>query len=77
MDNTYFFDKHEQIFNHDFHKMNSDINSDIFRGNNYIESLLISWEKTVFPNGENSVFSTCGKTGKKFNNNNYWHCELC
>jgi hypothetical protein len=71
------YDKHQSIFSSEDDKMSAIINSDAPLGHGYIESILISWDLSVYEDQYNRDTMICGKSGKKFNTNLHWHCDLC
>jgi hypothetical protein len=74
----YIFRKHASFFVADKYKINSALNKEFFSTDNgSLESVLVSWDLSVYKDNNVLDRNVCGKSGKKFNPEDYWHCELC
>jgi hypothetical protein len=71
------YDKHQSIFLSEDDKLNVKLNLDFQYGRGHIESILVSWDLSIYEDEQNYDNMICGKTGKKFNTKTHWHCDLC
>jgi hypothetical protein len=53
------------------------LNYEFSENKGYIESILISWDKSAHPDQYNKNRSICSITRQTYDDTMQWHCELC